>query len=77
MSKRAEERSTGEEPVVAKSRPGSFDFKKFERESISHVGFWYIVPPGENADWVGILTSQALRKEAKTQRQVLKRDTER
>ena len=41
VSKRAQERRTGEEPVVAKSRPVSL-FKKFEREWFSHVGFGYI-----------------------------------
>ena len=46
MSKRTQERRTGEEPVVAKSKPSEFDLKKFERESISHVGFGYIMQPG-------------------------------
>ena len=49
MSKRAQERRTGEEPVVAQSRPVRLiSRRKFsERKSISHVGFGYIIQPGE------------------------------
>ena len=46
-SKRAQERRTGEEPDVAKFNASKFDIKKFERERISHVGFEYIIQPGE------------------------------
>ena len=46
MSKRAQERRTGEEPVVAQSRPERL-IKKSERKSISHVGFGYTIQPSD------------------------------
>ena len=57
-----------------------FDIKRFERESISHVGFGYIMQPKELPDWVGIPISQTLRNRretaSKTHRRVLVCDTE-
>ena len=47
MSKRAQERRTGEEPRGGEIEATEFDVKKFERESISHVEFGYIIQPGE------------------------------
>ena len=37
-----------------------FDIKRFERESITHVGFGVHHTAGRIADWFGILISHAL-----------------
>ena len=61
MSKRAQERRTGEELVEVKSRHSEFDIIKFDRESVFRC--WtsgYIVQSRRIADLDGILISQAL-----------------
>ena len=71
MSKRAQARKTGEEPVAGgKIQASEFDIKKFDRESISHVGFGYNIQSGEWQNWVGILISQALRKSGRDRNEI-------
>ena len=47
MSKRAQERRTGEELVVAKIEASEVDIKKFGRDSMSHVGSGHTKQPWE------------------------------
>ena len=48
MSKRGKEIRTAEELLWVESRPVSLiDIKKFQRESVSRVGFGYIIQRGE------------------------------
>ena len=77
MSKRAQERRTGEELVVAKSRSVSLISRKIERESISHVGFGCNVQPGELQYGLEFTrTEKSGETEPKTHRQVLKCGTD-
>ena len=80
MSKRVQERRTGEEPVVAKSRPVSLISRSLSANQSPMLDSAPSYSPWGVADWVGILISQALRNqgetEVNTQRQVLKCGTE-
>ena len=77
MSKRAQERMTEEEPVVAKIKASEFDIMSANQSPMLDSGTTY---SRRITDWIGILISQALRgrcePESKTHRQVLKCGTE-
>ena len=66
MSKRAQERKTEEEPVVAKPKPVSLVSTNLSAKQSSSLDSGASYSPGIK-DWVGTLCSRALRDRCKTE----------
>ena len=67
MSKRAQERRTGEEPVVAKSKPASLVSRNLSAKQSPPRWIRVRHTTRRIKDWVGILFSQALRDRCETE----------